>query len=145
MVWQWISLFIVVKGCLLTMISMRICHQPRGFLQFWWRNFLVKAMSSTLTIITQVQSLWNTFCLTTHIYVVPFIQVDTTFSKMLSTKSWNTGMLFFIFLQVACKYRAHKDKASGHQKVVYMLSACHQPSMELGNNQDNVKEPICIE
>ena len=31
---------------------------------------------------------------------------------------------------VACKCRANKDKANGKQKVVYMLSTCHQPTME---------------
>ena len=30
----------------------------------------------------------------------------------------------------ACKYRANKDKASGQQKVAFMLSTCHQPVME---------------
>ena len=30
---------------------------------------------------------------------------------------------------MACKYRAPKDKASGKQKVVYMLSTCHQPDV----------------
>ena len=43
-------------------------------------------------------------------------------------------------LQVACKYWAHKGKASGLQKVLYMLSTCHQLSVELGNNQNNVKK-----
>ena len=47
-------------------------------------------------------------------------------------------------LQVACKYWAHKGKASGLQKVLYMLSTCHQLSVELGNNQNNVKKLICI-
>lgn len=47
--------------------------------------------------------------------------------------------------QVACKYRANKDKASGQQKVVYMLSTCHQPSMEIVPNcQDLVYKPACI-
>ena len=47
-------------------------------------------------------------------------------------------------LLVACKYWTHKEKASGQQKVVHMLSICHQLSMGLENNQDNVKKPICI-
>ena len=29
-------------------------------------------------------------------------------------------------------------------KVLYMLSTCHQLSVELGNNQNNVKKLICI-
>ena len=33
---------------------------------------------------------------------------------------------------IACKYRATKDKSTGKQKVVYMLSTCHQPFMEPG-------------
>lgn len=32
---------------------------------------------------------------------------------------------------IATKYRSHKDKASGKEKVVYMLSTCHQPEMEV--------------
>ena len=39
---------------------------------------------------------------------------------------------FFLFVNpkiVSCKYRARKDKASAKQKVVYMLSTCHQPGM----------------
>ena len=31
---------------------------------------------------------------------------------------------------IGCKYRAKKDKASGKQKVVYLLSTCHQPLMQ---------------
>ena len=41
----------------------------------------------------------------------------------------------------ACKYRADKDKASGQQKIVFMLSTCHQPAMESipGKNAQNPK------
>ena len=55
---------------------------------------------------------------------------------------------FFITTRTLCKllvkYWAHKGKASGLQKVLYMLSTCHQLSVELGNNQNNVKKLICI-
>ena len=41
---------------------------------------------------------------------------------------------------IACKYRATKDKSTGKQKVVYMLSTCHQPFMEPVNPEatDNI-------
>ena len=41
----------------------------------------------------------------------------------------------------ACKFRADKDKASEQQKIVFMLSTCHQPAMESipGKNAQNPK------
>nr|XP_047137925.1 piggyBac transposable element-derived protein 4-like [Hydra vulgaris] len=47
---------------------------------------------------------------------------------------------------LACKFLSLKDKASGKQKVVYMLSACHQPSMRLIENTRgiNIQKPICV-
>ena len=49
---------------------------------------------------------------------------------------------------VAIKYRSHKDKASGKEKVVYILSTFHQPQMEEVNvfTKDGiaVKKPTAI-
>ena len=48
---------------------------------------------------------------------------------------------------VACKYRATKDKSSGQQKVVYMLSTCHHPSMgnvENGRSEIPVVKPVAV-
>ncbi|XP_065653795.1 piggyBac transposable element-derived protein 4-like [Hydra vulgaris] len=47
---------------------------------------------------------------------------------------------------LACKFRASKDKASGKQKVVYMLSTCHQPFMRIIKNTRglNIQKPICV-
>ena len=43
----------------------------------------------------------------------------------------------------ACNYRAEKDNASGQQKVVFMLSTCHQPAME-SVPWKNVQKPRVI-
>ena len=49
---------------------------------------------------------------------------------------------------IATKYRAHKDKTSGKEKVVFMLSTCHQPNMEkvdaFHNQQLDVYKPASI-
>ena len=46
---------------------------------------------------------------------------------------------------VACKYHAPKDKASGKQKVVYMLSTCHQPDMtDVTIGGQLGRKPICV-
>ena len=43
---------------------------------------------------------------------------------------------------MACKYRSHKDKANNQQKVVYMLSTCHQPIVVNTNKKDRYGEFI---
>ena len=43
---------------------------------------------------------------------------------------------------IAVKYRANKDKAGGQQKVVCMLSTCHQPTME--TVAQNVQKPSAV-
>ena len=45
---------------------------------------------------------------------------------------------------LAIKYRANKDKAGGQPKVVFMLSTCHQPDMELVNPDSNVLKPTAV-
>ena len=49
---------------------------------------------------------------------------------------------------IGCKYRAKKDKASGKQKVVYLLSTCHQPLMQevdaYGRDNTPVFKPATI-
>ena len=108
-------------------------------------KFIGKSMSSTLTTITQVQPLQNTFYPTTHIYGT-IRSNQYNFPKDVINKVLEPGDAVFYYNKdsplVACKYLAHRDKASGQQKVVHMLSICHQPSTELGNNEDNVKKLI---
>ena len=44
---------------------------------------------------------------------------------------------------IACKYWSAKDKASGQQKVVYMLLTCHQPLMvNIANRQEG--KPVVL-
>ena len=45
---------------------------------------------------------------------------------------------------VVIKYRAHKDKAGGKQKIVSMLTTCHQPIMERIKPDSNVLKPVAI-
>ena len=45
---------------------------------------------------------------------------------------------------VVIKYRAHKDKAGGKQKIVSMLTTCHQPIMERIKLDSNVLKPVAI-
>ena len=42
------------------------------------------------------------------------------------------------------KYRAHKDKAGGQPNVVFMLSTCHQPEMELVTPNSDVMKPTAV-
>lgn len=49
---------------------------------------------------------------------------------------------------IACKYRAAQDKASNQQKVVYMLSTCHPPTMVETEKKDregqNIVKPAAV-
>ena len=43
---------------------------------------------------------------------------------------------------MTCKYRSHKNKANNQQKVVHMLSTCHQPVVVNTNKKDRYGEFI---
>ena len=45
---------------------------------------------------------------------------------------------------IVIKYRAHKDKAGGKQKIVFMLTTCHQPIMERIKPDSDVLKPVAI-
>ena len=49
-----------------------------------------------------------------------------------------------VYPMLAIKYRANKDKAGGKQKIIFMLSTCHQPIMERAKPNSDVLKPIAI-
>ena len=90
--------------------------------------------------------------LTRHIYV-ELLDLRYNYPKEIVDEELEKGDAVFYQIQdddslmVACKYRATKDKSSGQQKVVYMLSTCHQPSMEIVNNDHSeipVLKPVAV-
>ena len=71
------------------------------------------------------------------------------YSKELVNAQLNKGDAAFFLCEnpkmVACKYRTPKDKVSGKQMVVYMLSACHQPDMtDVTICGQPGRKPICV-
>jgi len=57
------------------------------------------------------------------------------FPKNLASEELEKGTAVFYVNRdvpmIACKYRTSKDKASGQQKVVFMLTTSHQAEMEM--------------
>lgn len=71
------------------------------------------------------------------------------YPKELVIVQLNKGDVAFFLCEnpkmVACKYLAPKDKASGKQKLVYILSIYHQPDMtDVTICGQPGRKPICV-
>ena len=126
------------------------CPNPKEFHQYWFNLFSGKGIHYTSIITYYTSPSLGKFLLENKTHLCGTIRSNwQNYLKELVNNQLDKGDAAFFLCEnpkmVACKYHASKDKASGKQKVVYMLSTCHQPNMtDIMIGGQPGRKPICV-
>ena len=124
------------------------CLKLTEYLLYWWKLFWARnTFYSQITITPASPTLAKHFT-DNSTHLCGAIRTNRyNYSKDIINEALEKGDAVFYLntdeAMIACKYWSAKDKASGQQKVVYMLLTCHQPLMvNIANRQEG--KPVVL-